>query len=170
MKYFDSIALFEKECTLQTFWAFSSRQNSSTQVLLVMVVKHLKDIVSKTEKANLQPLLMVAFPFQQQQQRMATQQKTICTFMVSYEGCFALLWHFLKCKNRKCQNFLNELGNFKQIFFYILDFYTLKTVRLKQCSHSIYMFSMPDIAMKLDGVNENGTFRIVFIWIRNFVE
>ena len=104
MKYFDSIALFEKECTLQTFWAFSSRQNSSTQVLLVMVVKHLKDIVSKTEKANLQPLLMVAFPFQQQQQRMATQQKTICTFMVSYKGCIALLWHFSKCKNRKCQH------------------------------------------------------------------
>ena len=24
------------------------------------------------------------------------------------------------------------------------------------------MFSMPDIAMKLDGVNENGIFRIVF--------
>ena len=89
MKYFDSIALFEKECTLQTFWAFSSRQNSSTQVLLVMVVKHLKDIVSKTEKANLQPLLMVAFPFQQQ--RIATQQKTICTFMVSYMYIYCVL-------------------------------------------------------------------------------
>ena len=84
------------------FWAFSSRRNSA-QVLLVMVVKHLKDIVSKTEKANLQPLLMVAFPFQQQQ-RMATQQKTICTFMVSFKGSIALLWHFSKCKNRKCQH------------------------------------------------------------------
>ena len=69
------------------FWAFSSRQNSA-QVLLVMVVKHLKDIVSKTEKANLQPFL-VAFPFQQQ--RIATQQKTICTFMVSYMYIYCVL-------------------------------------------------------------------------------
>ena len=116
IKYFDSIALFEKECTLQTFWAFSSRQNSSTQVLLVMVVKHLKDIVSKTEKANLQPLLMVAFPFQQQQ-RMATQQKTICTFMVSFKGCIALLWHFLKCKNRNVKIFSMNWAILSKFFF-----------------------------------------------------